>query len=143
MCSTTERVDLLLPTDPRSAATAREFLRANGCPEHDLKVLDEALLLVSELVTNSVRYGGAPILLALECDEHTLTIRVRDGSPAAPAMRSEGRRTRAGAAWRWSTCSATPGGSIRSRTSTASARPSGSGSAAPPEVRLSLSAPSI
>ena len=87
VCGTTERVELLLPTDPRSAAAAREFVRASGCPAHDLEVLDEALLLISELVTNSVKYGGAPILLAIECDEQTLNIRVRDGSSAAPSLR--------------------------------------------------------
>lgn len=87
MCSATERVELLLPTSPTSPAAARAFVRASGCPEHDLEVLDDALLIVSELVTNSVKYGGAPIVLAIECDEHSLSIRVRDGSPDLPVPR--------------------------------------------------------
>ncbi len=87
MCDATERVELLLPTSPTSPSAARAFVRASGCPLHDLEVLDDALLIVSELVTNSVKYGGAPILLTIECDEHSLNIRVRDGSTDQPVPR--------------------------------------------------------
>ena len=96
MCGITDRVELVLPTDPRSAATARAFVRNSSCPAHDLEVLDEALLLISELVTNSVKYGGAPILLAIECDEHALQVRVRDGSPVQPTLRAAGEDDESG-----------------------------------------------
>jgi len=62
-------------------------VRASGCPEHELEVLDDALLLITELVTNSLNHGGGPILLAIECDEHTVNVRVRDGSTDLPEPR--------------------------------------------------------
>jgi hypothetical protein len=48
----------------KSPAAAREFALASGCNVHNVKVRDEALLLISELVTNSVVRGGPQILLA-------------------------------------------------------------------------------
>jgi anti-sigma regulatory factor (Ser/Thr protein kinase) len=52
-----------------------------------VEILDDALLLISELVTNAVRHGSPPILLALECDGEGLRVRVRDGAPALPRPR--------------------------------------------------------
>ena len=63
-------------------------VRANGCSAHDLEVLDDALLLVTEVVTNSIKYGGPPSLLAIDCDERTLHVRIRDGGTALPEVRS-------------------------------------------------------
>jgi two-component sensor histidine kinase len=48
-------------------------------------VLDDAQLLVSELVTNAVSYGGPPLVLRVHCDETAgLLVDVRDGTPALP-----------------------------------------------------------
>lgn len=89
MCGTTERAELLLPMTPASPGVAREFARSNGCTEHASQVLDEALLLISELVTNSVLHGGPTILLSVECDgSGGLKVRVRDGSATAPQRRT-------------------------------------------------------
>ena len=82
MCGTTKRAELFLPLTTDAPAVARAFVRASGCPAHDLEVLDEAQLLISELVTNSIKYGEAPIVLSIECDEHALNVRVRDGGAA-------------------------------------------------------------
>ena len=49
-------------------AAARRFAERSGCREHGLEMLDDALLLISELVTNSVLHGGPPIVLAVDCD---------------------------------------------------------------------------
>ncbi|WP_406165551.1 ATP-binding protein [Streptomyces sp. NBC_00996] len=46
-------------------------------------------LIVSELVTNAVRYGSPPIELRLIHDR-TLTCEVRDGGSAAPRLRHAG-----------------------------------------------------
>jgi anti-sigma regulatory factor (Ser/Thr protein kinase) len=88
MCATTERAETLLSASPSSPAAAREFARRSGCPEHVLAVLDDALLLISELVTNSVVHGRPPILLTIDCEESALRVRVRDGSPATPRARA-------------------------------------------------------
>ncbi|GAA4894888.1 SpoIIE family protein phosphatase [Streptomyces coeruleoprunus] len=75
-----------LPPDPAQVASARQFatdqLTAWG--------LDEAAfvteLVVSELVTNAIRYGGAPIQLRLIRDR-TLICEVSDGSSTSPHLR--------------------------------------------------------
>src|SRR3954447_549368 len=84
MCPITARAELVLPMSAESPAAARAFARRSGCSAHAVEVLDDALLLISELVTNSVLHGGPPIVLAIECDGDGLQVRVRDGSPALP-----------------------------------------------------------
>ncbi|MCW2777509.1 MAG: putative anti-sigma regulatory factor, serine/threonine protein kinase [Frankiales bacterium] len=87
MCETTVRAELLLPTSTTSPRAARAFARESECAEHATCLLDEALLLVSELVTNAVRHGAPPILVAMECDGSGLRIHVRDGDVALPQQR--------------------------------------------------------
>jgi anti-sigma regulatory factor (Ser/Thr protein kinase) len=46
------------------------------------------VLLVSEVVTNSVVHGGPPIIVAVDCETTTgLRVRVRDGSQDLPMPR--------------------------------------------------------
>ena len=87
MCQTTPRAEVELPVSREAPALAREFLRGSTCSEHHSEVVDDAVLLVSELVTNSVLHGGPPVVVAVDCDEATLQVRVRDGSPSLPARR--------------------------------------------------------
>ena len=87
MCQTTPRAEVELPVSREAPALAREFLRGSTCVEHHSEVVDDAVLLVSELVTNSVLHGGPPVVVAVDCDEATLQVRVRDGSPTLPAPR--------------------------------------------------------
>lgn len=84
MCGVTPRQQLVLPVDPSAAAAARTWLRVVHCAAHGESLLEDARLLVSELVSNAVRYGGPPIVLAVDCDETRLSVRVRDGNPALP-----------------------------------------------------------
>ena len=88
MCEATARAELLLPLESTSPAAARRFAERSGCREHGLDTLDDALLLISELVTNSVLHGGPPIVLAVDCDGSGLHVRVRDGSPTPPTPRA-------------------------------------------------------
>jgi len=92
MCQTTPRASVELPVTRQAPALAREFLRGSTCSEHHSEVVDDAVLLVSELVTNSVLHGGPPVVVAVDCDEATLQVRVRDGSPALPAPRDAASR---------------------------------------------------
>jgi len=96
MCVATPRQELVLPASSMSPAAAREWARHNGCQEHALDLLDDVLLLISELVTNAVRHGVPPILVAIECDDTSLHVRVRDGSPALPARREVGLESEGG-----------------------------------------------
>lgn len=87
MCQTTPRQERELPVSREAPALAREFLRGATCAEHHSEVLDDAVLMVSELVTNSVLHGGPPVVVAVDCTEDTLQVRVRDGSSELPAPR--------------------------------------------------------
>lgn len=85
MCETTGRAELLLPMLEASAGAARRFARATSCAAHcGQDVLDDASLLISELVTNAVCHGSPPILLTIECVGGGLNVRVRDGGSAVP-----------------------------------------------------------
>ncbi|NGO49328.1 SpoIIE family protein phosphatase [Streptomyces ureilyticus] len=75
-----------LPDNPQIVAEARKFASAQLAAWG----LDEALftteLVVSELVTNAIRYGGEPIRLRLIRDA-VLICEVSDGSSTAPHLR--------------------------------------------------------
>ncbi len=88
MCERTVRQELLLPLGETSPAAARAWLQVAGCSAHVADLLEDATLLVSELVTNAVCHGGPPIVLAVDCDGRRLHVRVRDGSRAQPVPRS-------------------------------------------------------
>ena len=88
MCATTARAVCELPVEQSSPAVARKFLQRATCAEHAGHVIDDAVLLVSELVTNSVVHGGPPIVVAVDCDgTEGLQVRVRDGSRVLPSPR--------------------------------------------------------
>jgi len=80
---------ILLPTDPTAAKAARDFLVKMCCGRHEACVLDEAQLLVSELVGNAVRHGTPPIEMEVRCSgTQALQVRVRDCAPGAPHVRT-------------------------------------------------------
>lgn len=88
MCEHTPRRELSLPLDETAPSMARSWLREVGCGTHGVRLLDDATLLISELVTNALRYGGPPIVVAVDCDGAGLDVRVRDGSPELPVPRA-------------------------------------------------------
>lgn len=88
MCSTTERAVRQLDVALTAPAEARAFLHEVGCSEHATALLEDAVLLVSEMVTNAVRHGGPPLVVEVDCDEVALQVRVRDGSPVLPVSRT-------------------------------------------------------
>ena len=75
--------DLELLSTPGAAGEARRhvhgLLSGNGCTEDDLGVV---VLLASELVTNAVRHGAAPIVLRLQHWGAKVRVEVRDGGGA-------------------------------------------------------------
>ena len=74
-----------LAPDPMSARTARRFLRARlGEAGVADSRIDDAELLVSELVTNAVVHAGSDIALAVNVFPHAVRVEVEDGSPAHP-----------------------------------------------------------
>lgn len=71
-----------LPATPEAAGRARGMVRDLLTKSGVTAVLDDALLVVSELATNAVRYGSSPISLHLALDDEHLLIAVQDGHPS-------------------------------------------------------------
>ncbi|MEU6104399.1 ATP-binding protein [Streptomyces flaveolus] len=62
--------------------------QADGGPTLSARVSEAAQLVVSELVTNAVKYGSGPIGLSLGLSEDTLSVTVRDGETTLPTRRA-------------------------------------------------------
>ncbi|MEV4804447.1 ATP-binding protein [Nonomuraea sp. NPDC049421] len=62
----TRMVEYLLPSVPSGVGRARELIRTDLTDWGLAHVVDDCLLIVSELVTNAVRYGGSAYALRLE-----------------------------------------------------------------------------
>ncbi|MFF9481018.1 SpoIIE family protein phosphatase [Streptomyces sp. NPDC014733] len=85
---------LALPGTARAAADARRFVRATltdwaarrppGAERLDGRLMDEAVLLVSELVTNAVVHAGTDVDVRCRLDADGLTVEVADRHPTRP-----------------------------------------------------------
>ncbi|MFE2430607.1 ATP-binding protein [Streptomyces sp. NPDC059373] len=71
--------------EAREAASA--FL-ARLRPAPSPEVAHSFLLVVSELVTNAIRYAGGTAVLRLTADRHSLSVAVEDPSPVRPQTRT-------------------------------------------------------
>ncbi|MFJ8503081.1 SpoIIE family protein phosphatase [Streptomyces avermitilis] len=78
--------DWTLPREPRSVGRAREYARAQLVAWDLEPLVDTAELLVSELVTNALRYGEGEIRLRLLLDR-TLVCEVWDAGLVQPRRR--------------------------------------------------------
>ena len=52
------------------------------------EVVDDLLLVVSELVTNAVRHGAPPVRLEVLADDDVVRVAVNDGDPGLPRPRT-------------------------------------------------------
>ncbi|GAA2776139.1 SpoIIE family protein phosphatase [Kitasatospora aburaviensis] len=75
-----------LPAEPTAVSRARRLVRATLAEWGVEELTDTAELLVSELVTNSVRYASAPIGVRLTLGE-TLLVEISDPLPDPPRER--------------------------------------------------------
>jgi anti-sigma regulatory factor (Ser/Thr protein kinase) len=80
-----------LPPDPTSARACRRFLVGALEQWGADEFADDAVLLLSELVTNAVLHAGTEIVVAVRLKTaargRVLRIEVRDGNPRLPAVR--------------------------------------------------------
>jgi len=77
-----------LPTDglaPTQARRAVEQLLLTKWYVQDQRLLDDVILLTSELVTNAVRYGGDGVTLRIALRADVIEVSVEDKSPLLPA----------------------------------------------------------
>jgi anti-sigma regulatory factor (Ser/Thr protein kinase) len=70
-----------------SPARARALTSEVIAELHLESLHDDLVLVVSELVTNAVRYAQPPLELEIEAGEDTVTVAVGDGSPGRPVPR--------------------------------------------------------
>lgn len=77
--------EIKLDPDPVSVRTARDFVRRNLCDLGFPQSVDDGVLIVSELVTNSLRAAPqAPCVVVVRIGTGRPVIEVHDGSPALP-----------------------------------------------------------
>jgi anti-sigma regulatory factor (Ser/Thr protein kinase)/anti-anti-sigma regulatory factor len=78
------RFDQLLPATPAACVVARQLVDT-ACRTWQLTdLVEDAELVVTELVTNAVRHAGRDISLSVVLRDHFLHLAVRDGSHAPP-----------------------------------------------------------
>ncbi len=72
---------------PSSAKHARGFVieKLRG---YDQRLVGDAALMTSELVTNSIQHATGTITITVEIDADMLRIAVSDGGPTAPVLRT-------------------------------------------------------
>jgi PAS domain S-box-containing protein len=88
--SKTQNLNVTLPPQPASVAEARQLVRGLliGSGREDL--LDTAVLLVSELVTNALLHAATDIGVSVTLDGEGLHVGVTDGSRHLPSRREYG-----------------------------------------------------
>lgn len=79
-----ERVEVALPSDLTAPGSARSAVRPLLARWRLPGLLEPVLLAVSELVTNAVRYGSAPVRLTLRRCARGVTVGVHDGAAVPP-----------------------------------------------------------
>ena len=84
-----------LPPDAAAAGVARRVLRQR-CSSLPNPLLEDALLLVTELVANAIRHGQGPVTLALIPRQDRLRVEVTDASAARPRPRTSGVEAESG-----------------------------------------------
>ncbi len=65
-CAVTVPSECRLPDSPTAPHTARNFVRRTACRLHQTN-LEDACLLVSEVVTNALVHGDPPLALSCRC----------------------------------------------------------------------------
>ena len=74
---------VFLPVDAGSVAAARQLL-STALDGHRAGAVEDAVLMISELVTNAVRHTHAVLLVLITIHRHRLRVDVSDDNPALP-----------------------------------------------------------
>lgn len=76
-----------LEADPMSVSLARDFVCVH-LVEHELSdMVDDVLLVTSELATNAVLHAQTPFKVVLHGSTAMVVLQIQDGAPAAPVTR--------------------------------------------------------
>jgi anti-sigma regulatory factor (Ser/Thr protein kinase) len=79
--------ELVLPPDVSSVGAGRRFVREALAGWRLDHLTDTAVLLTSEVVTNSVLHARTEIVLSIRAEDGSVTISVHDGSQHLPRPR--------------------------------------------------------
>ena len=79
---------LELPPEPIAIQIAREFV-TNHCSTFAPELVDDAELLVSELVTNAITHGQPSIVMRVRREPPGIGVEVHDQGDAEPLLPSE------------------------------------------------------
>ncbi|MEV0320312.1 ATP-binding protein [Streptomyces sp. NPDC050658] len=88
----TARAEFALAREPASAGRARKLTSVFLTRPHrhvtkvDAERVDDATLIVSELVTNATQHGRSPCRLRLVVSDDRVTVEVHDASPVRPRL---------------------------------------------------------
>lgn len=78
---------LQIPPVSTAIGDARRFARDQMKSWGLASIADNAILMISELVTNAILHGGEGAILTLTVDDLKVRAEVRDSSPAMPVVR--------------------------------------------------------
>jgi anti-sigma regulatory factor (Ser/Thr protein kinase) len=78
----TPRREVVVEHGPCGPRQARHAVQRWAADVELGPLTDDLLLIVSELVTNAVRYGSPPVRVAVSADDHVVTVGVVDGAGA-------------------------------------------------------------
>ncbi|HUQ40710.1 MAG TPA: ATP-binding protein [Acidimicrobiales bacterium] len=85
-----------LRPDPTSVRAARQFIATALAEWHHEELLDAAVLLTSELVTNAVLYARTAISIVVDLTGDRLRVEVIDSNPLPPIPRVAGEDATSG-----------------------------------------------
>jgi anti-sigma regulatory factor (Ser/Thr protein kinase) len=77
----------VLPCDASSVGTARKLVRRQLSKVDDPDLVDDASLLVSELVTNAILHGHTEVSLRAGIRHGVFRAEISDGNPTVPVPR--------------------------------------------------------
>jgi anti-sigma regulatory factor (Ser/Thr protein kinase) len=80
-------IQVLLPPDTDSPRRARRFVEDALCDGAPADVVELAVLLVSEVVTNAILHARSSVRVAITWDNQRLRVEVADKSAARPVAR--------------------------------------------------------
>jgi anti-sigma regulatory factor (Ser/Thr protein kinase) len=89
-------VELFLARHPSSVGQARKIVRAELDRLYDGEIVENAMILVSELVTNAILHGQGTVFLCVAQGRHRVRVEVGDDGPPLAGLRDGNGRQRFG-----------------------------------------------
>ena len=79
---------IVLAANPLSASKAREFVCLHLRDHHEVELVDDVRLVVSELATNAVAHAQTPFVVTVSLTDELVLVVIQDTSTSVPVRRS-------------------------------------------------------